>query len=299
MSMREKEMPMREKLESTPAVSRGPAPRLRRGTAAALLACLLAALAPLPASAGEAPQPVSDNDPLEPLNRLIFAFNETLDTFVLRPAALAYGNLAPAPARRGIRNVVRNLSLPFTFINDVAQGEWGRSGATLQRLVINTTVGLGGLNDIAADYGLPHRENDFGDTLAAWGVGEGPYLVLPLAGPSTVRDAAGFLVENAADPVDIAFRRHDLDDLSLGLQAASILDFRHRNMDMMDDFKASSLDYYAFIRTLYRQRRTFESGAGEEPRLEGADEAAEDDAYPPRRPDFRRGGKPAEIPRAG
>ncbi len=287
---------MQEGSESRTAASRRHAPRRR--LAAALLACLLCALAPLPSSAGGQPQHIAYGDPLEPFNRMIFAFNETLDTFVLRPAAVVYGFLVPAPARRGIHNLVRHLSLPFTFVNDVAQGEWQRSGKTLQRFVLNTTVGLAGLHDAAKDYGLPHRETDFGGTLAAWGIGEGPYLVLPIAGPSNVRDAAGLMVQGVADPVDIAFRRLELDYLPLIRPTAAILDFRHRNLDTLDDFKAGSLDYYAFIRTLYRQRRAFEAEAGKDIQSLSGDKAADDYVYPPPRPDFRRGGKPAQSPPA-
>ena len=225
---------------------------------------------------------------------MVFAVNEALDTIVLRPVAFAYGKVVPGPARRGVRNLVRHLSLPFTFMNDVAQGEWRRSGETAQRFVINTMVGFAGLYDIAEDYGLPHRSTDFGSTLASWGVGGGPYLVLPLAGPSNIRDAAGVLVEGVADPVDIVFRDTGLDHMPLVRAGAATLDFRYRNLDTFDDFKAGSLDYYAFIRTLYRQRRAFETSGDEEVGLGGGEEkTGEDYAYPPPRPDFRRGRPPA------
>ncbi len=263
--------------------------------AATILACLLVIAAPAPSSADAGRPDVVFNDPLEPLNRMIFALNEALDTVVLRPAAFVYGKVVPGPARRGVRNVVRHLSLPFTFVNDIAQGEWRRSGETAQRFVINTMVGFAGLYDIADDYGLPHRSTDFGSTLASWGVGEGPYLVLPIAGPSNVRDAASLLVESVADPVDIAFRNADLDHMPLIRAGAATLDFRYRNLNTLDDFKAGSLDYYAFIRTLYRQRRAFETGGDAENRLGGDGEKTDDDyAYPPPRPDFSRDRPPAQ-----
>ena len=200
----------------------------------------------------------------------------------------------PGPVRRGVRNVVRHLSLPFTFVNDVAQGEWERSGDTAQRFFINTMVGFAGLYDVAEKQGLPHRSTDFGGTLAVWGLREGPYLVLPIAGPSNVRDAAGLLVQGVGDPVDIGFRRADLDHMPLIRAGAATLDFRHSNLDTLDDFKAGSLDYYAFIRTLYRQRRAFEVKGDAEMYLAGDKETSDDDyAYPPPRPDFSRDGQPA------
>ncbi len=268
-----------------------PAPvrRLRSLAVAIFLACLLSVAAPLPSGAGQEPQKVVFNDPLEPLNRLVFAINEALDTIILRPAAVIYGAVVPGAVRRGVRNVVRHLSLPFTFVNEVAQGEWKRSGDTAQRFFINTMVGFAGLYDVAEKQGFPHRSTDFGSTLAAWGVGDGPYLVLPIAGPSNVRDAAGLLVQGVADPVDVGFRRADLDHMPLVRAGAATLDFRYRNLETLDDFKANSLDYYAFIRTLYRQRRAFEIDSGTEKYLLGGkDKSGDDYAYPPPRPDFSR-----------
>ena len=270
--------------------------RLPRAVPAFLLVLLLAIAAPLPSSAGGEPKDISYSDPLEPLNRMVFAVNEMLDAIVLRPVALVYGKVVPGPVRRGVRNVVRHLSLPFTFVNDVAQGEWRRSGETAQRFVLNTMIGFVGVIDIAEEYGLPHRSTDFGSTLASWGISEGPYLVLPIAGPSNLRDGAGLIVQGVADPVDIAFRRADLDHMPLVRAGMATIDFRYRNLDTLDDFKANALDYYAFIRTLYRQRRAFEVDGGQERYLRGEkDDEDEEYAYPPPRPDFSRGEPPAET----
>ncbi len=268
--------------------------RLRLPARAILLACLLCVAAPLSSGASEEPREPSFSDPLEPLNRMVFAINELLDTVILRPAAFVYGKALPRPIRHGVRNVIRHLSLPFTFVNDVAQGEWERSGDTAQRFLLNTMIGVVGVIDVAEDYGLPHRSTDFGGTLASWGAGEGPYLVLPVAGPSNVRDAVGLIVESVADPVDVAFRRVDLDHMPLIRSGVATLDFRHRNLDALDDFKANSLDYYAFIRTLYRQRRAFEVLDDKEA-LPGGGEDVSDDGYvyPPPRPDFRSNSAPA------
>ena len=299
---------MRDDVEHGPGMpgERGPdrcpaaSGRLRGLVCVTLLACLFAVAAPLPSGASEEQDDpvVNDpavNDPLEPLNRVVFAINEALDTIILRPAAVVYGAVLPDEVRLGIRNVVRHLSLPFTFVNDVAQGEWTRSGETAQRFVINTMVGFAGLYDAAAKEGLPHRSTDFGSTLAVWGVGDGPYLVLPIAGPSSVRDAAGLVVESVTDPVDIAFRRADLDSMPLIRAGVAAVDFRHRNLDTLDDFKENSLDYYAFIRTLYRQRRAFELDTdGDRYLTGGMGESGEDYAYPPPRPDFGRSRPPAQ-----
>ena len=295
---------MREGFESRPRITCPPVAsgrpaavdRLRRAVPAFLLVFLLAIAAPLPSSAGEEPVDISYSDPLEPLNRLVFAVNEMLDTIVFRPAAVVYGKVMPAPAKRGVRNVIRHLSLPFTFINDVAQGEWERSGDTAQRFILNTMIGFVGLVDVAEDHGLPHRSTDFGSTLASWGVGEGPYLVLPLAGPSNVRDGAGLVVQSVADPVDIAFRRADLDHMPLIRAGVTTVDFRYRNLDTLDDFKTNALDYYAFIRTLYRQRRAFEVDGGQEMYLRGKQDNEDGEyAYPPPRPDFSRAEPSAET----
>ena len=285
---------MQAGFERRPGAARPPAAggRLRLSACALLLACLLSAAAPLPSSAGGEPEEVSYNDPLEPLNRLVFAVNDLLDTIVLRPAAFVYGTVVPGPVRRGARNMVRHLSLPFTFVNDIAQGEWERSGDTAQRFVFNTMFGFAGLVDVAGEHGLPHRSTDFGSTLASWGIGEGPYLVLPIAGPSNLRDGAGLIVQSVADPVDIAFRKAALEHMPLVRAGTATVDFRHRNLDTLDDFKANSLDYYAFVRALYRQRRAFETDGGQELELRGGKEGSDEEySYPPPRPDFRRGGR--------
>ena len=145
------------------------------------------------------------------------------------------------------------------------------------------------------ERGLPHRSTDFGSTLASWGVSDGPYLVLPIAGPSNLRDATGLVVQGVADPIDIAFRRADLDNMPLIRAGVATIDFRYSNLETIDDFKANALDYYAFVRALYRQRRAFEIDSGTEIYLKGGtDSEGESYSYPPPRPDFNRGGQSAE-----
>ena len=202
-----------------------------------------------------AQEEVADDDPLEGLNRQIFAANLALDTFLLRPAAVGYRELMPEGGKYVIRNFVNNLKLPFTFLNDVAQGEMNRAGTSLARFVVNTTIGIGGLLEPATDMGLPYHREDFGQTLAVWGVGDGPYLVLPLLGPSNFRDAVGTGVAYVADPVRIAAEARDLEDAMLGQQAADTVDARYRNLGTIDSLRERSLDFYATVRSLYKQRR--------------------------------------------
>ncbi len=131
------------------------------------------------------------SDPLEPLNRAIFSFNLTLDKAILRPIATVYNAALPDPVRDGVRNFLNNLRTPIILANDVLRGEIGRAGDTVGRFLLNSTLGVGGLFDIASELGFDFHNEDFGQTLAVWGIGEGPYLMLPIFGPSNPRDAVG------------------------------------------------------------------------------------------------------------
>ena len=147
------------------------------------------------------PQSLAQNDPWEATNRDFFAFDIKLDHAVLLPTAKGYRAVVPEPARDGIHNVLTNLNSPVVFANDVLQGDAGRASSTFGRFVINSTVGLGGLIDIAAKAGLPAHDNDFGITLGKAGAAEGSYLVLPFYGPKPPRDLVGSGVDIAFDPV--------------------------------------------------------------------------------------------------
>lgn len=201
---------------------------------------------------------VVDEDPLEGFNRQMFAVNLTIDTFLLRPAAVAYRELMPQAGKYVIRNFVNNLKLPWTFLNDLAQGETSRAGVALARFVVNSTLGIGGLFDPATDLDLPYHQEDFGQTLAVWGVENGPYLVLPVFGPSSFRDAIGTAVAYVADPVKIGAHAADLDDEYLGTQVADAVDSRYRSLGTIDSLRTRSLDFYATVRSLYMQRRADE-----------------------------------------
>lgn len=196
------------------------------------------------------------NDPLEPTNRYIFEVNRFLDEMVIKPVAWWYRIGVPEPARDRIRNVLANLRLPWTAVNDLFQGDLQRTYTALARFTINSTLGVVGIFDVATDMGFPHHEEDAGQTFAVWGAGEGPYLVLPVLGPSNVRDAAGLGVGFFADPVNIALG--GVDAATIGRGALTGIDTRERNIETLADLERNSLDFYATIRSIYRQRRDAE-----------------------------------------
>lgn len=202
-----------------------------------------------------------DNDPYESWNRKMFAVNDTLDQNVALPAAKVYTHVFPEPARDGVHNVLTNLNSPVTLANDLLQGDPKLAVQTVGRAIVNTTIGLGGLIDVATPMGIPFHEKDFGETLAVWGAGEGPYLVLPLIGPSNPRDLAGRLVDIGFDPLTYAGMREK--GWWMGSrQLLTLLDERSRNIDTMDELRRSSVDLYATLRSLYRQHRNAEIHGG-------------------------------------
>ncbi|MGE0153328.1 MAG: VacJ family lipoprotein [Reyranellaceae bacterium] len=202
----------------------------------------------------------SINDPFEIPNRFVFAVNRTLDMALLRPAAVFYRDWAPAPVKRGTRNFLDNLNEPVTAFNEIFQGEPGRAGETLARFVINSTVGILGLFDVASEMGLPRTKEDFGQTLGVWTKDEhgGPYLMLPVLGPSNPRDAVGLVVDYFWDPFNIAIKRYDVEYLGWVRFGVDGVDSRSRSIEVLDDLERNSLDYYAAIRSAYRQRRAAE-----------------------------------------
>ncbi|WP_245825906.1 MlaA family lipoprotein [Oceanibaculum nanhaiense] len=193
------------------------------------------------------------NDPLELPNRFVFALNETVDTFVLRPAAVTYRDWMPEPGKDMVRNLLDYLSSPVTLANDVFQGEWERAGVTSKRFFLNSFSA--GLYDVAALEGYEKHKEDFGQTLAVHGVPEGPYLVLPLLGPSNPRDAVGFAVDMVLDPLNWYAWNTDREWIGYSRAGANAVDARSRSIEALDDVKANNFDYYAAIRSLYRQRR--------------------------------------------
>lgn len=200
-----------------------------------------------------------DIDPIEGVNRFIFAFNEFLDTFIFQPLAATYRVILPDGVRDSVRNFLRNLNTPVTLANDVMQGSWDRAEVTLARFVINTSVGVGGLFDAADSMGYDYHDEDFGQTLGVYGVGSYPYLVLPVFGPSTARDATGLLVDSFLDPLTYVAD----DEILLGRRLVQGIDFRARNIENIEELKRDSIDYYARIRSVFLQRRVDEINNGE------------------------------------
>ena len=206
------------------------------------------------------------SDPLEPVNRAIFTFNDVLDTILIRPLAIAYHFVFPEPVREGVHNALGNLKAPIVLANELLQGDFEGADVVTRRFVFNTTLGLGGLIDVAEMHGLPANDpEDFGQTLASWGVGSGPYLVLPVLGPSNMRDVVGDVVDGIADPWNAYARSHDGDEFMIGRSVLTALDKRSRNLKTYDDLKESSVDLYATMRSIYDQRREIliSDGGGE------------------------------------
>jgi phospholipid-binding lipoprotein MlaA len=197
---------------------------------------------------------IAANDPLEPMNRKIFDMNQGFDKTVLLPVAQAYVDVVPEPARDSVHNFLENLNLPVTFANDLLQGDLTHAGQTLGRFTVNTTVGVGGLFDIASDWGIPDHTEDFGITLGKWGVGEGPYLVAPFFGPDPPRDITGQVVDIFLDPTTYVHIRGHI-YWSAAREVSEAIDLRSRNIDQMESIERSSVDYYASLRSLYRQLR--------------------------------------------
>ncbi|MBU6473712.1 MAG: VacJ family lipoprotein [Alphaproteobacteria bacterium] len=222
---------------------------IRQLTLALAVGLLVSACAHTPTGTAAA-----DNDPYEATNRDIFAFNVKLDKAVARPVATFYVHAVPAPARDGVHNFVTNIHLPVVFFNDVLQGDVDRAGQSLGRMTVNTTLGIGGLFDVASSMGIPSHDNDFGITLGSWGLGEGPFLMLPLLGPAPPRDLAGKVVDIFMDPITYwNFREKIYYDIGLG--ALGVIDLRAENIGTLEGIERTSVDYYATTRNLYLQYR--------------------------------------------
>jgi len=202
------------------------------------------------------------NDPLEPLNRLVFGFNEVLDLIVFTPISKTYRTIVPTPVRHGVANVIANAKAPVTFANDLLQGEPERAKTTFIRFLINSTAGFGGFVDAAEAGGLPVHTEDFGQTLAVWGVGSGPYVVLPVLGPSSPRHIVGRIADTAATPTTWI-----MGDLSLFEQSTpTISELVSGHEALLDDItklRETSPDFYASVRDIYRQSRKSSIANGE------------------------------------
>ncbi len=217
----------------------------------AVLALLVAIGLPILTSVAIAEeQTISEFDPFERTNRAIYKFNSKLDQAVLRPVAKGYKEHVPAPVRKGFGNFFSNLWEPYTLVNDLLQGKPKKAHDAAARFLLNTTLGIGGILDVATELDVPKHREDLGETLGVWGLGSGPYLMLPFFGPSTVRDTAGFVAQMLyADPLsEIA------GDYSLLASSVRLIGTRADYIGP-DETLYMQVDEYAFLRETYRQAR--------------------------------------------
>lgn len=199
-----------------------------------------------------------DEDPLEGFNRIIFAFNEVFDGILLRPLAETYNFLIPDPIKEGVGNVLGNLAEPLTFMNDVLQLKFDRAGETFSRFVLNTTFGLGGIFDVADEFGgIRRHKEDFGQTLGHAGLESGPYLVLPFIGPSNFRDMIGTGVDILTDPVDYGLRRYDRDHLIYVRKGVDLVHKRAIALPLTKSIDETAADKYIRYRIYYNQYRNY------------------------------------------
>ena len=241
---------------------------IRTWLVAAILAASLSACASQPKEEDEpAPGFQEISDPLEPVNRTIFDLNFLVDDLLIRPIAEPYSELMPVFIQDIIRNIVRLADTPANMANAILQGDVEAMENITARLLINLTLGVGGLFDVAADSGYPYRSEDFGQTLAVWGVDPGFYLVLPIFGPSSARDAGGRVVDIFFDPLTylggfelagIDGRYDEARTASLAKTLANGIDLRARNIQSLDDLRRDSVDFYARVRSLWYQNRQAE-----------------------------------------
>lgn len=197
----------------------------------------------------------TNKDPLEGLNRGIYKFNDVTDRYALKPVAKVYKAVAPSPVRTGISNFFSNLGTLTTVVNDVLQFKFAQAFSDAGRFVINTTFGVVGLIDVASMDNIPKHQEDFGQTLGYWGVGSGAYLVLPIFGPSTVRDASGLVVDTVtSDPVQYLYNIGEIRTY-YQVRGVQLLDKRTQLLDATDLVDNASIDPYAFMRDAYLQRR--------------------------------------------
>ena len=193
-------------------------------------------------------------DPLEPVNRAIFSFNNFADKIILQPVAKGYRKL-PSPVQTGISNFLSNLKLPLVIVNQLLQGQGKNAFESSGRFIVNSTAGILGLIDVADKLGLEEKDEDFGQTLATWGVGDGFYLVLPIFGPSNVRDATGLVLTVMTDPINALATSEGEAWIVPMRTAVNAIDQRSKIIDEVNALRDNSLDYYAAVRSSYYQNR--------------------------------------------
>jgi phospholipid-binding lipoprotein MlaA len=218
---------------------------------AARRACALAAAALVTGCATTGP--ASPDDPLEPMNRALYGVHDAVDTAVVRPIAQAYVDVVPQLMRQGVSNVFNNINDFFSGVNGILQGKLDKAGDDVGRVLLNTGFGLGGLFDLASMMGIERGNEDFGQTFGVWGFPQGPYLFVPLFGPTTVRDGAGVVVRVVWGP------NYYVNDEALrwSLYGIGYLDLRAEALDASKVVDTAALDRYTFIRNAYLQRRRY------------------------------------------
>ncbi len=194
-------------------------------------------------------------DPYEEYNRAVTKFNLAVDHIVIYPVLEGYRTITPEPARNGLQNVMKNLRSPINLLNQILQGDLAGARNVIVRAIVNSTVGVGGLFDVAGYEGIPYESEDFGQTLAVWGVGNGPYIVMPFFGASNLRDYAGLFTDSMIDPVRWYTYNTDKEELYYALSGINYFLLRDSLYDSMKDLEQSSFDYYAALRSAYYQYR--------------------------------------------
>ncbi len=197
----------------------------------------------------------NNKDPLEGINRGVYKFNDVADRVVFKPVATVYKKITPSPVRTGVNNFFGNINTFISTINNLLQFKFSNAFSEAGRFVINTTFGIGGLIDFASMDKIPKHKEDFGQTLGYWGVGNGAYLVLPILGPSTLRDTTGLAVDSLAfDPISYFHDSHHVAESNV-LRGLEFIDKRAELLPASDLLDSASLDPYAFMRDAYLQRR--------------------------------------------
>ena len=220
--------------------------------------------------ASTGPAPSDPGDPYERINRSILTFNLESDKYFLKPIAKGYEKVLPKPIRSGVSNFFTNLWEPMTIVNDLLQGKFAHAGRDTSRFVINTTLGLFGILDVATEMNLPRRKEDFGQTLAVWGVPSGPFLVLPFLGPSNIRDTAGLVPQYLYGDALLYMDSPE----SLYTSSIRLVDTRSRLLGT-DELLDIQPDKYIFLKEAYRQQRLNQVYDGNPPQVDN--ESSDDD----------------------
>jgi phospholipid-binding lipoprotein MlaA len=197
----------------------------------------------------------SVSDPLKPFNKVMLSINEFLDKVLFNPIDTAYRTVVPEVARNGVHNVLENVKSPVYLANELLQGDLDGAGKVVTRFTINTLLGVGGIIDQAGNSGITNAPEDFGQTMAVWGVPNGPYIVWPIFGPSTLRDSVGIVGDIAMDPLYWYARNNDKTGLQYTRAGLTLVDTKHKYRGTMDDLRRNSGDLYTSLQSVYLQRR--------------------------------------------